>query len=102
MQHPLWLAHTDHCRVLGYVCMVCVCMWKKEPSLIFTQAVQGLGISRHGEGRGKTPRQQGREQRERKTSFPLILLTLQRLSVLFGWCSHTSLEAGALSDWPAG
>lgn len=96
-----WLTQTtvvcwDMCVWCVYVC------GKKSPLLYLLRLSRVWAFLVMVKGGEKHPRQQGREQRERKTSFPLILLTLQRLSVLFGWCSHTSLEAGALSDWPAG
>lgn len=90
VQHPLWLVHTDRCREQGYVRIgVCVCVCKREPSLIFTQAVLGLAISRHGEGRGKTPRQQGREHRARGKQASLLSSWLSRRSLYCSVGVHT-------------
>lgn len=73
-----WLTQTtvvswDMCVLVCIGVCVCVCMWKRETALIFTQAVLGLDIFRHGEGREKHRDSEGESKGEENKlcSYPL-------------------------------
>lgn len=84
-----WLTQTavvswDMCALVC-VLFFCLCVkreWKRELSLIFTQAVLGLGISRHAEGEGKNTKTARREKEK-------------QASLLSSWLSRGFLYSSA-------
>lgn len=84
-----WLTQTAVVSwdVCALVCVLffCLCVkreWKRELSLIFTQAVLGLGISRHAEGEGKNSKTAMREKEK-------------QASLLSSWLSRGFLYSSA-------